>query len=271
MKICPTCQTQYPDDTLQFCLQDGTPLAFASQAHTPTVVLNKPLEWQQSQVTSVAATQSKATGSKMAVAVTVTVFIMLMLFAGGVGAWLYFRNSQTETAKNTTTNIPIQSPNANNRTSPTQQVSPSVTPSPTRTANTSMPTNAVDESQARSEVYQRLVSWKSSAESLDLDEYMAHYAGIVDYYRRDGASVAFVRADKLRAFTRYDAINIKLTNISISVDQPGQEATVTLDKEWDFEGNRSSSGKVKQLMKLRKFNGQWLITAEKDLKVYFTR
>ena len=85
------------------------------------------------------------------------------------------------------------------------------------------------------------------------------------------ASVAFVRADKLRAFTRYDSINIKLTNISISVDQAGEEATVTLDKEWDFKGNGSSSGKVKQLLKLRKFNGQWLITAEKDLKVYFTR
>ncbi|MGI8556047.1 MAG: hypothetical protein ACR2LT_06800, partial [Pyrinomonadaceae bacterium] len=27
MKICPHCQTSYTDDSLQFCLQDGAPLA----------------------------------------------------------------------------------------------------------------------------------------------------------------------------------------------------------------------------------------------------
>ena len=274
MKTCPACQTQYTDDTLQFCLQDGTPLMPARQADTPTAVFNASPSWQQSEMTHVAATQPKKAGSKMAIVVAATVLVMLVLFgAVGIGAWLYFRNPQTETANNISVkaNIPIQLSNTNVRPSFTLQISPSGTPSPTRTANTSMPTNTVDEGQARSEVSQRLISWKSSAESLDLDGNMTHYAGIVDYYRKSGASAAFVRADKLRAFTRFDSINIKLTNISISVDQATQEATVTLDKEWDFEGRKSSSGKVKQLLKLSKISGQWLITAEKDMKVYFTR
>ena len=274
MKICPACQTQYTNDTLQFCLQDGTPLMPARQADTPTAVFKAPPSWQQSEMTRVAAPQPKKTGSKMAVVVAATVLIMLVLFgAVGIGAWLYFRNPQTETANNISVkaNIPIQPSNTNVRPPSTPQISPSGTPSPTRTANTSMPTNTVDEGQARSEVSQRLISWKSSAESLDLDGNMTHYAGIVDYYRRSGASPAFIRADKIRAFTRYDIINIKLTNMSISVDQATQEATVTLDKEWDFEGRRNSFGKVKQLLKLSKINGQWLITAEKDMKVYFTR
>lgn len=271
MKTCPACQTQYTDDTLQFCLQDGTPLMFARQADTPTAVLKEVPSWQQSQATQVAATQPQK-GSKMAFVVAATVLVMLVLFgAAGIGAWLYFRDTQTEAANSISakTNVPIQIPNTKVRPTSTPQTSPAATPLSTRPANTSAPAN--DESQAEKEVSQRLISWKSSAESLDLDGNIAHYAGIVDYYRRNGASVAFVRADKLRAFTRYDSINIKLTNISISVDQTGEEATVTLDKEWDFEGKGSSSGKVKQLLKLRKFNGQWLITAEKDMKVYFTR
>ncbi len=271
MKTCPACQTQYTDDTLQFCLQDGTPLAYTRQSDTPTAVLKDSPSWQQSQATHVAATHPQK-GSKMAIVVAATVLVMLVLFgAVGVGAWLYFRNPQTETANNISVkaNIPTQIPNTNVRPPSTPQTSPYATSQSTRTANTSL--QADDESQAQKEVSQRLISWKSSAESLNLDEYMAHYAGIVDYYKRNGASLAFVRADKLRAFTRYDSINIKLTNISISADPTGQEATVTFDKEWNFEGNRNSSGKVKQLMKLRKINEQWLITAEKDVKVYFTR
>ncbi len=270
MKICPACQTQYTDDTLQFCLQDGTPLAFASQTRTPTLVLNEPPSWQPSQITSVSATPSQKKGSKTFIVIAATVLVMFVVFgAVGIGAWLYFRNPQTETAKNTTDkpNAAVQLPNANTRTIS----SPQTTPSPTRTANASVPANTADQSQTRNEVSQRLISWKSSAESLDLDENIAHYAEIVDYYKKEAASVAFIRADKIKAFSRYNSIQIKLTNISISVGQPEQEATVTLDKEWNFEGDKNSSGKVKQLIKMRKINDQWLITAEKDLKVYFTR
>ena len=36
MKQCPTCRTNYPDDTLRFCLEDGTPLAEIGEE--PTVV-----------------------------------------------------------------------------------------------------------------------------------------------------------------------------------------------------------------------------------------
>ncbi|MFN0277306.1 MAG: hypothetical protein ACKVRN_01760 [Pyrinomonadaceae bacterium] len=278
MKICQACQTQYSDDEQQFCFQDGTLLTFMNQADIQTVVLNEtetatvrgqmhqPSTWQQ------APAQPQKTGSKMAVAIAATVFAMLLLFAAGIGAWFYFKSAQTETAKSTTNkNSAIQSPNLNTRTSPTLQISSTATPSSTRASNTSVPTTDVDESEERNEVFQKLSTWKSSAESLDLDENIAHYAGTVDYYNKSGASSAFVRADKLKAFTRYDSINIKLTNVSINVDTAGEEATVTLDKEWNFEGAKNSRGKVKQSIKMRKIDGQWLITAEKDLQVYFTR
>jgi hypothetical protein len=271
MKTCPACKTIYTDDTLKYCLQDGTPLAFPLETEIPTVVKD-PTAWE-SQVTHVASAPPKK-GPKMAIIVAAAALAILALIgAAFVGTWLYFRNAQTGSANNISVkaNVPAQIPNTNVRPPSTSQTSPSGSPSPTRTANTSIPADPVDESEARSEVSRTLMSWKSSTESLDLEENLAHYAGHVDYYKRNGASQAFIRADKLRAFSRYDSIDFKLTNISISVDQSGQEATATFDKEWNFEGDQTSSGRVQQLLKLRKINGQWLITAEKDLKVYFTR
>ena len=271
MKTCPACKTQYTDDTLRFCLQDGTPLVFPLETEIPTVVNDQPA-WE-SQVTRVAAAPRKK-GPRMAIIVAAAALAILALIgAAFVGTWLYFRNAQTGIANNISVkaNVPTQIPNANVRPPSSPQASPSAEPSSTRTANISTPTDNVDKSKASSEVAQTLNSWKSSTESLDLDENIAHYAENVDYYKRGGASRAFIRADKSRAFSRYDAVNFKLTNISISVDETGQAANVTFDKEWNFEGADSSSGKVQQLLKMKKINGKWLITAEKDLKVYFTR
>jgi len=41
MKICPTCRRTYEDDGLNFCLEDGSVLTFASEA-APTVVMEQP-------------------------------------------------------------------------------------------------------------------------------------------------------------------------------------------------------------------------------------
>ena len=41
MKYCPSCQTNYADDTLTFCLQDGTELKRASDSQMPTVILGE--------------------------------------------------------------------------------------------------------------------------------------------------------------------------------------------------------------------------------------
>lgn len=43
MKICPTCRKTYPDDGLNFCLDDGTVLTFASADLPETVMMQQPL------------------------------------------------------------------------------------------------------------------------------------------------------------------------------------------------------------------------------------
>ena len=43
MKYCPACSSQYSDDTLSFCLQDGTPLeGGAKQSTIDTVAFTNP-------------------------------------------------------------------------------------------------------------------------------------------------------------------------------------------------------------------------------------
>lgn len=43
MKVCPTCQESYSDDTLNFCLNDGVTLVFAKTDDAPpTIFMNQP-------------------------------------------------------------------------------------------------------------------------------------------------------------------------------------------------------------------------------------
>ena len=166
----------------------------------------------------------------MALVIGGTILTMLVLFAVGVGGWLYFRNPASGLVINAANNTNIRLPeqNINARITFTPQASQTAKPPPNQTSNTSIQTNSVDQSQEQNDIFQRLLSWKTTAESLDLDKCMTHYAETVDYYKKDGASIAFVRADKLRAFSRYDSIKIKLTNISISVDSSGLEASAKM-------------------------------------------
>ena len=128
----------------------------------------------------------------------------------------------------------------------------------------------VDKEQVKRDVSQKVDSWKSAAESLNLNGYMSNYAGTVDYYNKKGASLSTVRADKQRAFSTYDSMKITLSNMNVTPDATGETATAVFDKEWVFSGAKYSAGKVQTQLKLKKISGQWLITGERDLKVYYT-
>ena len=301
MKRCPSCNTQYTDITLRFCLQDGTPLVAAPQSETPTVVLNEtetvaarsghdrmqvPIgdpsasAWQQSQVTHVASLQPQTKSSSTSIAVALTAVVMIVVFGAlGIGAWLFLRNAQGEVAKNTGNLSNVSNPDAGtNSTLPTPQTTvsatPSRTPGTTLSSNTDIPPSLpspADDSVARSQVSDRIYNWKSMLESRNFNAYMGNYADTVDYYRKRNLGIGAVRADKARAFSLYSSMRQNISNMSVSVDPTGETATAVFDKEWTFTGRDTSSGKVRSQLGFRKTNGQWLITAERDLKVYYTR
>ncbi len=297
MKYCPSCQTNYADDTLQFCLQDGTQLAEFPDQSSPTIFLTDsetlvspkkveplghipPQNWEPSQVTRVSSLEPEPKKSNTAVAVLLTAFGMFLFFGlAGIGVWLYLKNGKTEVVQNKN----VTSPNSNGQifdSNTNSKISPSPTAA-TRTPapNSSPPANATptvaapdfDPEQIKSEVSSKIDSWKSLSESRNLNAYMNIYADTVDYYNKKGASAGFVRGDKQRAFSAFDYIKINLSNMRVSPDASGENATAVFDKEWFFEGSdKYSAGKVQTQLRLKKIGGEWRITGERDLKVYYT-
>jgi len=298
MKHCPNCQTRYTDDTLRFCLQDGTPLADDSEEMPPTVAFGEtetetvisprqverlPVDapnWEQSRETGVSPTQTgPPRKSKTLPIVLLTAFVTLLLLgAGGIGAWLYLRNqrnNQNEIAKNSAANSQIANTNSNLKANAKNSPSPTATPKNQDNSNANAvetPTPvAVNVAQVKKEVSGRINSWIDLTESRNINEYMNLYAGTVDYYNKSNVSAAAIRNDKQRAFNSFDSIEMNISNLSVTPDATGERATAVFDKEWVFQGEEKySAGKVQSQLQLRKINNQWLIVGERDLKVYYT-
>lgn len=286
MRICPTCRTQYTDDSLRYCLQDGATLVEQPESETPTVAFNDPdtieagrrtasrsgvTTASDEELTKVAVGRQSRGRSGLVVAILAVIAVLaIIVIAGAIGLAVYLKDGGTvSNSNNANTNANGGLFGGSGTHSPTPATSPSIafsTPSPSPT-----PTPNVYTEQARQEVSQTIHGWKSMAEAQNLDAYMENYADTVDYYNKSGASRSYVRTDKSRAFTMYDAIRVNVGNMNVSFDNSGNSATATFDKEWDFRGSRNSSGKVQTQLKLRNVNGRWLIVSERDLRVYYTR
>jgi hypothetical protein len=286
MKVCPTCQSRYTDDTLLYCLQDGSALVSdESQNPAPTVAYTGELETvvknrqadtsshsqePQTHVQQMGGTaeyQTQPKTSNTALILIIALLAMILVFGAiGIGAWLYFSKGKPETVD---INInPPENKKTNTNVNSAAFPSPNVSKTP---FEEKPPTPNVNPEEVKREVANTINSWKSLAESRNLSAYMNNYADTIDYYNKKGASISTVRADKQRAFTIYDTLEINLSNIRVTPDASGETATAVFDKEWYFEGDANSSeGKVQTQLRLRKIGGAWKITSEKDLKVYYT-
>lgn len=285
MKYCPSCQTEYADDQLQFCLQDGTVLLDARNADTEseTLVIPKQVEpirfeppsayqtnqtnWQPSE--PVVYSQEKKKPNTPMVVVLSVLGTILLLGLGGLGAWLYLKNSRNEVVSvnvNKTTNRPTNSNAATNQNSNSNLAAASPTATPT-----AQPALKPEEFKAvTNDVKDALNDWKDATEDFDFEKHIGSYADTVDYYNGGRVSVAKIRADRQKAFEIYDSMDVDIDNLKVTPDASGEKATAVFDKKWNFEGEENfSSGKVQQQLQLEKINGRWLITSEKELKVYY--
>jgi hypothetical protein len=299
MKHCPSCQTNYADDTLQFCLQDGTqlrslpptdaPTVAFNDAEAQTVVRNPPpdrinfdlhdsAQSRQSRsgqtsgaAPSFAPPQQQAPKSNTALVVLLTALVMLLLFGAGLGAWLFLGNRKT--AGNRETPTPTKTPvnvsantNANANTNSNINANSSPTASPTASA-TPTATPDFDPDEIKSEVSSKMNAWRDSMESGDINSVMSHYADRLDYYYRGrNLSSSFVRANKKKAFDRYDSFEVNISDLRVTPDASGEKATVVFNKSWVFEGaDDRNEGSVRAQFELTKIGGKWYITGEKDL------
>lgn len=226
------------------------------------------------------ATQTAAASTRKSKTLPLVLLTALAtLLLAGAGAWLYLRDNRGEVARNTATNAGNQSPAANAKANVRNTPAPTASPKNETNANVasaapvsnSTPAPNVDGEQIKEEVADRVDTWKSLTESRSIDDYMNYYADKVDYYNRRGVSASVIRGDKQRAFSDFDSIEMNVSNLTVTPDASGERATAVFDKEWTFDGARkSSSGKVQTELQMRKINGEWLITSERDLKVYYT-
>jgi hypothetical protein len=199
----------------------------------------------------------------------------LLIFASALGTILllgilgaaYLIFSRANRQENARSNV-----NVNVATARTPEPSPSLTPTATATpvpANANANANATpDTAEIGREVTKAVAGWQDDTESLDIDALIGRYADNVDYYRNSGVSRDFVRRDKERAFSLYDSVRFEITDMDIKPGPKPDTATAEFDKAWQFDGENHSEGKVRSRLALKKVDGRWLITGERDLKVY---
>lgn len=274
--------SQYTDDTLRYCLQDGTPLesvigdsqegvwrpteeetvvAERRAPHAPQIV---PIRRDPESSGEAVVSSRKSRTGLIVLATALGTLLLFGLLAAGF--WIMSRGGRRETAKNTL--------NVNVAAAPVpQKPSPTPTPAPTPESNsaninaaTASPTP--DQAALGREVTKAIAGWQEDSESMDIESLAERYGPKVDYYRNTAARREFVLRDKERAFSQYDSVKFDITNMQIRPGSEPDTAVAEFDKAWAFDGENPSEGKVRSRLDLKKVDGDWLIIGERDLKVY---
>lgn len=268
MKQCPRCNTVYNDDTLRFCLHDGTPLGNGNEAEPQTAMLPEmetvitgrdqatTAEWKQ---TGPAMTQESKPRTGLTIVLTSLVTLIIVSVVGA-GVWIYMRERQGRT-----TDVAGNSPTSANNSS-----APKATRTPAMAANnanaSASPTPFPNEAETKKEVAKAIATWRAQSEAGNMDEILNSYADSVDYYRKKGADKNFIREDRSRAYEKYDVIKLEISEVKVTLGPTETDATAEFEKEWEFEGETRSKGKVRQQVKMKRVNGEWLITSEQDIR-----
>ncbi len=303
MKRCPTCQSTYTDDSLRFCLQDGTSLVNVSRSGgaggltlpdqektllinsagrggdepppteilpappMPTLVAPRPhvTAPQPSPRQTATGPVDAATGQRAKTnALVIPITIALTVLVLAVaGIGAWLLFGNRESGG--TGNVRTDRTTA----SPTPAASTAATSTPA--ASPSPTLSPVNVAVLRKEVMEALNGWAQSSMERDIDAQMSYYADTLDiYYTKTNVDASVVRADRERAYDAYSTLDIELSNVQITPDTTGQLANALLDKTWNFEGEeKASSGSVQQEIRLAKRDGRWLIIGEKDVQVYY--
>jgi len=231
---------------------------------SPTVISHPPAEVSPAPQPYVKKTNTGST-------VLLTALATLLLLGGAAAAWFYMNNRKTEVVANVNSDAPKTNRQVNSNLASNTESNVNTTAPPPKATPSPKPTLNPETAEAVTNDVEGVVdNWKNASENGDLDGHLSQYARTVDYYKAGKTGSAAVRADKQRAFETYDSINFNISNMKVTPDASGEKATAVFDKEWKFEGDgKYSAGKVQQLLNLTKMNGKWLITGEKDLKVYY--
>lgn len=282
MKRCPACQTVYTDDSLSFCLQDGSRLvSVTAPAHEPPPTeIMRPEDFPTVPVDATPATVAQPRGrattpetqpvtpssaprrDTTVILLSATVTILLVAL-GGLLYWIATRpkdgrvvvgtGNERMTQRNANEERGSSGSNANSLPAATPQASP------------------VDVSALQKEVQATLNAWAETVRQRNLEEHMKYYAETLDvYYGASNVSRERVRADRAAAFSKYNSLDMRIDNLNITIEGQGTRAVATFDKTFDFRNDEKSfNGSGLNRFWLAKAGGHWRITGERELKTYY--
>ena len=268
MKVCPKCNSTYSDETLNFCLTDGVPLVVeevleeylskqSNSWHTAETLLDPRFAASDSEHTTSPNSSSQTLSLRNQTSDSFnlkkshkTLYTILGVLIGAIiiggGFWWFSKSS-----------------NPNNKTV-------SIDNSPSIPKHAIVPISPEQDAQVKKELTAFMQSWAKTNEQKDADAHIAHYANTLEvYYAESGKDKNHVLADRLRAYQKYDTIQLQVDNLKITPEST-ESATVVFDKSWTMKNaQKTSMGSVQQEVHVTKTNGKWLIDSEKDIKVYF--
>jgi hypothetical protein len=309
MKRCPTCQSIYTDDSLSYCLQDGSKLATVSASSSsadetlqisgatsrstgaepaPTEILRPEdlptaridatpptKEQQRARPTAVlaAAQPASADGSPAAPrsnAVVMGLSVIVAMLLITVGGLITWIMMRDKGQTET------RVPNTNSSQSDSRQGNNTNARANSNTAPTANPSptpqpSPVDVAAARAEVQAALNGWAETVRQGNLDEHIKYYADVLDvYYNATNVNRTRVREDRSAAFSKYSSMDMQIAKVTIEIDPTGTRATATFDKTFDFRNDEKSyNGSGLNRFWFAKAGGRWRITGEKELKNYY--
>ena len=267
MKVCPKCNSSYSDETLNFCLTDGVPLVAeeildeylskhnSKSWHTADTLVDQRFSLADARPTAVSTSAptfelGNTTARNMMppksnrTLYTILGVLLIALLGGGV--W-WFSKSSNPANKSVLSEETASVPK-----------------------HAIVPISPEQEAQVKKELTDFMLNWAKTNSDKNSDAHLAHYANTLEvYYGESGKDKNHVLADRLRAYQRYDSIQMQVDNLKITPEST-ESASVVFDKSWTMKNDKkTSTGSVQQEVHVTKTNGKWLIDAEKDLKVYF--
>ncbi len=281
MKYCPKCSSNYTDDNLQFCLQDGTQLAVYPTQEPETVIrqqvppvnnqmridIQQPQTQPQFTQPQTYATPEPKKSNLLWIILGAILGLFVALGALGIVGFMVYQNggtsevAQNTNANSTNANVTINANTSSNNANVTV-ATPAPTPKPTL--------KPAEIATVKKDIENQIYGWKSASENHSLEANMNNYADSVDYYTKKVAS-SKIKADKQKAYNDYDSISIQISELKITPDATGEKVTAVFNKDWEFSGaEKFNRGGVQQQLVFTKINGKWKITSEKELKVYFS-
>lgn len=190
--------------------------------------------------------------------------VLLAVAAAAFGGWYYFKNQEKR---------PAQSENLAVVSTPAAAPSPSAEPSKPATkggwTESDSPANAGSE-DAKKEIAALVESWRKAAEARKVTDYLGHYADKIDYFDKETATPADVRAEMQKVFDKYKSVEVTLTDVRVAVNADDTAATAVFDKEWSYETDKDlSEGKAHTRLQFEKKGTEWKIVGETYQRVYY--